>query len=227
MDVFCSTRLSCTQKLKTTQAAEIVQRSLIPLILLLLLLPGTVIGQNADEPLAPTTKGFYLEGMVSAGTMTFSDFAGVDAGGTFSGRLGYGITNSIGLFAGVQAGQFSTNSEFTNTVHSSADAYALGSFDLGAQYNFRAMREWVPYVEIAYTGIITGDDLSNTFSANGVTLGGGVKYHVSDTWALNGRVQLSPVNVYSLDYNGQELDNQKWGGLSTRFSVGLTWFPFR
>lgn len=222
---FSRTKLSAGED--TSRIFERAVRIGSALILLLLLLPGLTFAQPDDARAESTTEGFYVQGMLSGGTMSFSDFDDVDAGATFSGRLGYGFTRSIGVFAGFEFGEFANNSGFTEEVHAFNSGYVLGSFDLGAQYNFRAGEQWVPYAELAYTRLITGDELSNTFSANGVTLGGGLKYHLTDTWALNGRVQVSPINVFSLDYNGQELDNQEWGGVSTRVSVGLTWFPFR
>jgi len=72
------------------------------------------------------------------------------------------------------------------------------------------------------THIFAANGSSNPFSTNGLTLGAGMTYHFTETWALNGRVQAAPVNVYSLDFKGQGLDNQEWSGLSTRLSVGLT-----
>ena len=227
MSTFRSGTFTRTNGYKRPRVGKLLARAAVPLVVLFFLLPATTLAQVTEDQPASTTKGVYFEGLVSGGTMSFGDFDGVDAGATFSGRLGYGITNSIGLFAGFQAGRFASNSDFTGTVHSPDDAYVLGSFDLGAQYNVRSGREWVPYAELSYTRLITGDGFSNTFSANGLTLGAGMRYYVTETWALNGRVQASPVNVYSLDYNGQELDNQEWSGLSTRLSVGLTWFPFR
>lgn len=198
---------------------------LVVLLSLACLTPPSAYAQSDDARPQSYTKGLYVQGMLSGGALAFDDFDGTDPGFTFSGRLGYGITNTFGLFAEFDAGVFNAESEFTEVVH--APEYVVGAFNVGGQFNFRSGKQWVPYGELALTGLITGDELSNTFSAGGLTVGGGVKYYLTDSWALDGRLHLSPIEISSLDYAGQELEGLDVNAVSTRFSVGLTWFVTR
>lgn len=198
---------------------------LVVLVSLVGLTPPSAYAQSDDTRPQSYTKGLYVQGMLSGGTLAFDDFDGTDPGFSFSGRLGYGITNTFGLFAEFDAGAFNAESEFTEVVHT--PEYVVGAFNVGGQVNFRSGKKWVPYGELALTGLVTGDELSNTFSAAGLTVGGGVKYYLTDSWALDGRLHLSPVEISSLDYDGQDLEGVDVNAISTRLSIGVTWFVTR
>lgn len=187
--------------------------------------PDVATAQTNDARPESYTRGLYVDGMLAGSTVSYDGSDGVDPGAVFSGRVGYGFTDLFGIFAEVGAGAYASEQDLTEVVH--PDNYVAGFFDLGVQFNFRSGKVWVPYAEIALNGFATGDEFENNLSGGGLTLGGGLKYYLTDAWAFNGRLMLTGHTIETVDVDGRRFQDVEEDAASTRFAFGLTWYVLR
>jgi hypothetical protein len=174
-----------------------------------------------------TSEGFFLNLHFNASSWTLDEFE-VDAEGGGGGglELGYGITPLIALFAEVDGAVI--NAEEGGT-------YTLSHADLGVQFNFgnsnSALR---PFAEAAFAARVAefdfsggefGDEATVQVSGPGLTLGGGLKYHFSTSFALDLglKVTLGDINEVKIGTLSQELEGMS--ATSARLNLGFTWFP--
>lgn len=205
-------------------------RSVTGALLLMLCLvgglaPSAARAQSNDTRPDSYTRGLYIDGMLGGSSISYDASDGVDPGVLASGRIGYGFTDLFGIFLEFGGGAYAADQDLTRAIH--PQDYVAGFFDLGAQFNFRSGKEWVPYAEISLNGIATADEFENSLSGGGLTLGGGVKYYITDAWALNGRIQVTGHSIESADLEGVRFENVDEDATSTRFAFGLTWYVLR
>jgi hypothetical protein len=189
------------------------------------LTPTSAAAQYDDPRPESYTNGLYVNGMTGLSTISYDGSDGVDPGLLFSGRIGYGFTDLFGLFIEFGLGGYGSTQDVSETIH--PEDYGAGFFDLGAQFNFRSGKVWVPYAEVALNGFATADDSENGLSGGGFTIGGGLKYYVTDAWALNGRVQLGGHALDTVEIGGEQTNDVDLEASTTRFSFGLTWYVLR
>ncbi len=188
-----------------------------------LVLAGPARGQES------TTLGFTLGGHLSGASLTVEDGERNDAGGAGI-RLGYGINRTITLFLQLDGAEFEVDPE-----DGLGGDWTMGHADLGARFHFaNSLRSWVPYLEASLTGrvvSVTDAEVEDeeapdvTFSGGAFTIGGGLMYYFAESLALDVELALSSgefteVEIGTVSVNSLDLD-----AASTRFSVGLAWWP--
>lgn len=176
-----------------------------------------------------TTRGFNVGAHISGQSLTPQDGDRSNTGG-LGIILGYGFNRNFELFLQFDGGQFDV-----------ANAAVEGDWtmvhgDLGVRYHFaNSLRTWVPYVQAAFTGrdvsVTNGrvhqDTQSEdiTLSGTAITLGGGILFYFNETLAADLQLALSggrftDIKVGTVTSNNADLDAQ-----STRFNVGVSWWP--
>ena len=193
------------------------------LVALLFLTTGDAYAQRSN------TRGIFLNAHLNATTIGYDDDDfNTQSGGGLGIQFGYGVSNLVTLFIGVDG-----------SVMSSEDvdgSYALAHVDLGSQFNFGKPRSAVrPYGVIALTFRQATFDLEGgnqnveiDFSGGGLTLGGGLKYFFSRAVALDVGLNLTFGEFTDVQVGGVTVqDALDLNATSGRFMVGLSWFPSR
>jgi hypothetical protein len=133
----------------------------------------------------------------------------------------------VTLYLGLDVAGLTTENAVTQDTF--GDDYGLGTFELGAQFNFRRDKKLVPYFDAALIGVgsaIDEGDSEILLTGGGFGLGGGVKYFVSPEFALDGGLYLS-TGAYTereVDGDTQDIDASFGNG---RLIFGISWYPFR
>jgi opacity protein-like surface antigen len=177
----------------------------------------------AQTPAASSTKGFFIGAHLNGSSIEVDEeeFEDDANGGGLGFQLGYGLTPQFALFVDGTAAQLE-------------DEVMLGHIDLGVRYAFTSpTRRWVPSVEAAFTGRVLSQDDADIegetadleVSGGGFTFGIGLQYYTSPSLAFGAGFkwtggEFSSVKVDNVTIEGFEID-----ATSTRFNVGVTWFP--
>lgn len=205
-----------------------------------------------DRHAASNTTGIFLQGhLVGAGleveTPGFGDLDG--DGGGFGLKLGYGVTPLLTLYGGFDVAVMddfnpfalgvtrrpSFGDDFFQTVND--DEVGYFALDLGMQFNFGGGRnKLVPYADIAltYSGLAYeldggfAGDIDYTISGGGISLGGGLRYFIAPTVALDVSLKGTGAEFEDFTIEGDEVDLPfEFDAGSARFGFGLTWYPTR
>ena len=197
---------------------------------------GLLSGQLAFSQVS-NTEGLFLNiGATSAGLSSDLNLGvnGVqvfdrDGGGGISLKAGYGFSPLFTLYAGYSISGMERNG--TDIPFWRDDnQYALSLLELGGRFTFRdASKKFRPYADVALTSTAAVFDNEPETSAKGgaITLGGGGQYFLSNVFALDASLLLSPgsfSNIVFVDYSADVGDDG--GFFATRFSLGLTVYPF-
>lgn len=179
------------------------------------------------------TRGLLLEGTVNATGLYLEDEeAGL--GGGLGARLGYGLTDNLTLFVGVNGAVLEERGENFEEL-SGADELGYGSADLGLEVNFGAPRSaLVPYVQLALSGaaltLDEGGDDDLIITGGGVSGALGFKYYAVPTLALNvgvgGTVGQFTEFRYGSDGDSDDL-REDLDFTTIRAQVGLSFYPLR
>ena len=177
----------------------------------------------AQTPAASSTKGFFLGAHLNGSSITVDEqgFEEDANGGGLGIQLGYGFTPQFALFIDGTAAQLE-------------DEVMLGHFDLGVRYSFTSpTRRWVPSLEAAFSSrALTKDDadldgevVDLEVLGSGFTIGFGIQYFTAPSWAIGAGLkftggEFSDIKVDNVTIEGFEIDAS-----STRFNVGVTWYP--
>ena len=159
-----------------------------------------------------------------------SDHDGSGSGGAF--RIGYGFNDRVSIFLGIEG---------TNSVDGGGDfdgladgqEYDFGFIDLGARYHFRSSHRWVPFAEgslsvmgLSYDGDDTVDNKEVTYAGLGVSIGGGVMYHILPGLAVETIAIFTPAKLTAKEIGNDDLSADiKAAGM--RVGLGLTWNLFQ
>lgn len=204
------------------------------LIAVLLLLGGSSTAQaqqndaeTMDAEAVSYTEKWYFHAHLGAHSQNVANRDDVDGGGGFGLRVGYGVSPLTTLYLGLDFAGMSTENAVTRGTF--GDDYGLGTFELGAQFNFRRDKKLVPYFDAALIGVGSVVDEGGrevSLTGGGFGLGGGVKYFVSPEFALDGGLYLSAGGYTEQEVNGetQDIDASFSNG---RLIVGVSWYPFR
>ena len=102
--------------------------------------------------------------------------------------------------------------------------YALSLFELGGRFSFRDVnKKFRPYADVALTSTAAVFDNEPETSAKGgaISLGGGAQYFLSNVFALDASLMLSPGNFSDIVFANYSADVGDDGGFfATRFSLG-------
>ena len=196
---------------------------------LLIALLASFVGASAATAQESTTRGFNAGLHVSAASLKVENGDRSNAGG--GGLiLGYGFNRTFQLFLQLDGAEFDV-----------ADADVNGTWtmfhgDLGMRFHFaNSLRTWVPYLRAALGGrsVTVGDAQVNqqaqasdvTFSGGALTLGGGIMFYFNQTLAADLQLawtggRFTDLKAGNVTLSGLEIDAQ-----SSRFNVGISWWP--
>ena len=176
-----------------------------------------------------TTRGFTIGLHASGASLAVEDQERNNAGGG-GVHVGLGVNRRITIFAQFDRAEFDEPS--TGDIEG---VWAMGHFDVGVRFNFaNSLRRWVPFLEAAlgYRAVTVSDPVVDNIAVNevsisgaGITVGGGVDFYFSESWALDVQLlwtggEFTTVRVDNVSVSGLDIDAQ-----STRFNVGVSWWP--
>lgn len=203
-------------------AARMLAR--LALVLILTAVPLSAYAQTA----ASSTDGLFLHVRAGGHGVAFED-AGEDTGATLGLRAGYGVSDRLTLYLGLEGGGLDGSSRLPglDTDETSGLVYA----ELGGRFHFRPGHRLVPFADAAVTVIGAGSearayDGDVGYGGAGFSLGGGALYFLSPTVALEGGASFTPGSLLERDLGGADEDIGV-GVAGIRMHVGLTLYPFR
>lgn len=190
--------------------------------------PATAQGGDPAAGLDPSnTRGFFLNVRSGGYGVGFED--GRDGtGGGFGLRMGYGLSERLTLFAGVEGGTISSGDGFPGLPE--GDDYGLLYLDLGARLHVRRDARLVPFVEgsVNVIGLWFDDqrDEQALYGGPSASLGGGLLWFLTPTVAVEGGALLNAGSLMESEVGGvsQEADI---GLTGVRIQVGLSLYPNR
>ena len=202
-------------------------------LLLLLAAPGATHAQTATQsttvaPRASSTDGLFLHVRAGGHGIAFEN-AGDDTGATLGLRAGYGFSDRVTLYVGLEGADLDGGSRLPGleTEETSGLVYA----ELGGRFHFRPGHRLVPYADAAIAVIGAGSEARAYggdvgYGGAGFSVGGGALYFLSPTLALEGGASFTPGRLMESDLGGVN-ENIGVGVAGVRMHVGLTFYPFR
>ncbi len=178
-----------------------------------------------------TTRGLNLGVHLLAASLSVED-GDADGGGGLGFRVGYGLNRIVTLY--FEADGVSVDSEVSEPFQGT---WTLGHADLGARFHFaNTLRSWVPYLDVAIGGrgasvkdvtvAATGARLGDiSFSGGSFSFGGGIYAYFSQSFALDVGLKFSGGEFNEVKLGTVSLNNQDIDANSTRFKVGVVWWP--
>ena len=152
-----------------------------------------------------------------------------DQGVGLSLKAGYGFSPLFTLYLGYSISGMERNGTdipFWNDDNN----YALGVLELGSRFTFRdGDKKFRPYasVTLASVAAVFDDEPETSAKGGAISLGGGAQYFLSDVFALDAGLTLSPGNFSEIVFIDNDVDVDDDGGFfAARFSLGLTVYPF-
>ena len=204
----------------------ILTSSLAMRFILMLALLLCVPVASAQAP----TEGFFVGPRVLSAGVATDGSDNADGGGGLGLRIGYGVTKTVTVFAALEGASIEPGDD---GVFQNREPYALGSFDLGAQFNLLPSSPVNPFLRVALNGtsarynvegLSTEDDPE--VRGGGLTLGGGTDIRLSRTLALElaldvagGTIQELEVGNITIAGNGEDTY------ATARLGLGLVWRP--
>jgi hypothetical protein len=176
-----------------------------------------------------TTRGLNLAFHFQGASLKLedSDAAGGGGGGI---RVGYGINRIVTLYAEADG----VTVEAGNPSIFAGD-WTLGHAELGARFHFaNSLRSWVPFLEVAAgaraASVKDVEAFNQTWgdaeiSGGVLTLGGGIYAYFSETLALEVDLKFSTGEFTQIDLGPLSVENLDVKAQSTRFKVGVIWWP--
>lgn len=205
--------------------------SLLPLALLPLaaLAFFLVVDQAAAQE--STTRGFTFGLHVTGASLEVeganNDRESAGGGGI---RVGYGLNRNFTLFVRADGAKFDDL-----TTDNVEGQWTMGHFDIGARYNFaNSLRRWIPFVEAAlgYRAVSVDNPVVDNIPRNelsitgaGLTLGGGVDYYFSETWALDLQLLWTGGEFTTLRIDNVSTSGLAFDATSSRVTLGVAWWP--
>ena len=201
-------------------------RTTIAATLAALLLSAAPI--DAQTPAASSTKGFFIGAHLNGSSVTIDEpeFEDEADGSGLGIQLGYGFTPQFALFIDGTAAQLE-------------DEIGFAHFDLGVRYSFTSpTRRWVPSLEAAFTSRALRKDDAEFEDENGeifiadvellgsgFTLGFGLQYFATPSWAIGAGLKFTGGEFDDIKIDDVTIDGFELDASSTRFNIGVTWFP--
>ncbi len=195
-----------------------------------LCIPSAAAAQSTDftAGLDPSnTRGFFLHVRGGGYGVGFED----DRDGTGSGmglRMGYGISERVTLFAGMDGGEIGNGDGFVGLPQE--DGYGLLYLDAGARFHFRTDRRLVPFVEAGANVVgVWFDNEQNEeaqYGGLGASIGGGLLYFITPQVGLEGSALFNAGGLMSSEIGGVDRD-EDIALAGVRLQVGLSVYPNR
>jgi hypothetical protein len=187
---------------------------------------GPAGGQAARSNTAKFFAGLEIGGS-SIDTDEFE--GGSESGSGATIRIGYGFTTRFALYLEGSAA----------TMGGDDGDWTLGHGELGMRWHFASpSRALIPFVDAGYTyrsiapdDATLVDDEGNTvegdfeLSGGGLSLGGGLLYFFNPRWSLSTSVKWSTGAFDTVRYNNVTVSGFEFDATTTRFSIGVSWFP--
>ena len=193
-------------------------------------LPSVAAAQSTDfaadfDP--SNTRGFFLHVRGGGYGVGFED----DRDGTGSGiglRMGWGISERVTLFAGMEGGEIGNGDGFPGLP--AGDGYGLLYLDAGARFHFRTDARLVPFLEAGANvlGVWFDNEQNEEAQYGGLSasLGGGILYFVSPQVGLEGSALFNAGGLMTSEIGGVERD-EDIALAGVRLQVGLSVYPNR
>jgi hypothetical protein len=193
---------------------------------LLALAAGTAATPAAAQ--RSTTRGFSVGAHLQAASLTVEDDDPAGGGG-FGVRAGYGFNRRFTAYVEADGIQFDVeNPEL-------GGEWTMGHVDLGVRFNFaNSLRRWVPFLDGAIGGRAVsveeatsdGEDVGTvTFSGGALSLGGGVSFFASETFAIETLVKFTGGKFEQVDVGNVSVRDLDIDASSFRFKIGVSWWP--
>ena len=185
-----------------------------------------VAGPAGAQAKSNTAK-FFAGLELGGSTLDSDDFGGSESGGGATLRLGYGFNPKFALYLEGSAA----------TMSSDDGDWTLGHGELGMRWHFAsASRSLIPFLDAGYTyRSVTPDqivdDEGNTLdgdfeiSGGGLSFGGGLLYFFNPRWSLSTSLKWTMGEFDTVRYNNVSMSGLEIDATSTRFSIGISWFP--
>ncbi|MGH7447520.1 MAG: hypothetical protein ACRELT_08160, partial [Longimicrobiales bacterium] len=113
--------------------------------------------------------------------------------------------------------------------------WSMAHLDLGVRYNFaNSLRRWVPFLDAAIgaravrleDATVEGDSVGElNFSGGALSVGGGVSFFVSETFAIETLVKFTGGKFEQVDVGNVSFNDLDIEASSLRFKIGLAWWP--
>ena len=180
------------------------------------------------------SSGVMLSAYVNTTSLAVEDSDTSESGMGFGVRLGWGVTKKITLFVGLDTASIETEDPTINNGQ-----YGLMEVDLGAIYNFRTGKSFLPYVEAGLsnrrlTSLVTIPDGSGGFTEGRVSThgmaflyGGGFNYFVARPVALNVGFTIAVGHFGDYHVDDTRVHNSDFTAASARMRLGMTWYPMK
>lgn len=190
---------------------------------LLLLLPAALTAQQS------TTRGLSLGLQVQGISLVVED--GDPAGGGGLGlRVGYGFNRIVTAFLQLDGSQIELEEG-----SSLEGEWGLAHGEIGARFHFaNTLRRWVPWLEVAAgTRAVQVDNAEVegsvvervSFNGGALTLGGGLSAYLTETLALDVSLKWTGGEFTEVDLGEVAVRQLDIEATSSRFGVGLVWWP--
>lgn len=180
------------------------------------------------------STGFILNIRLGGTNYSPKDADGSTGGGGGIG-LGWAFTPNFAVLLAGDGGAFKVSD-----ISDNGDAdMTLAHGDLLARYSFHSPTSiYVPYLEGGYTRRafstndeveIDGDNGKFEYSGNAFTVGGGINFFFNQALALDLGARVSLGKFDTIKFRGTSVtdDALEQDATTTRFSVGLTWYPMK
>lgn len=179
-----------------------------------------------------TTRGLLVGAHLGAATFNPENDDRSNAGGAGI-RVGYGVNRSLTLFIQADAAAFDVETQDDDLTGTWSMAHA----DLGLRYHFaNSLRRWVPYLQgslsaraVNLTDIPEGSAFAGeevSFTGGAVTLGGGVMFYTSQSFAVDLGLLFSGGKFTDVTVgNTTQTDLVDLDAQTTRINLGVSWWP--
>jgi hypothetical protein len=199
------------------------------------ILSGSALLGFSLLPVAPlaaqksTTRGLNLGFHLQGASLKVED-ADPAGGGGAGFRVGYGFNRIFTLYLEADG----VTVEAGDPAVFSGD-WTLGHAEIGARFHFaNSLRSWVPYLEAAVgsraarvkdvkSGNQAWEDVNVTGGA--FSVGGGIYAYITETLALEVGLKFSSGQFTKVDLGPLSIDDLDIDAQSTRFDVGIVWWP--
>jgi len=188
-----------------------------------------IVPRVAEAQLS-TSRGWSFGAQVQGTSLTIED-DDPRSGGGLALRAGYGFNRRLTLFLAVDGGQVDIpeNGELLGE-------WELTHGEIGARFHFaNSLRRWVPYLEASVgarsfrvnDARVEGGPTVDRISFNGgvLSVGGGLSVFLSRSVALDATLRFSGGSFNEVASEELAIRNLDFSASSTRFGVGIVWWP--
>ena len=191
------------------------------LVAIALMMPAASAAQAPAPVERSNTRGLDIGLHLGGATLEFENTGITENGGGVGLRLGWGFTESFGLYS-----QF----DFANMQSTDGqDNYVLGQLDVGSRIGFRGRSARIrPYVDVAVSGRAAQMDFQGapmTMSGAAFTMGAGIQWFFSRSKAVDIGFKGTSGTFTRMDYRGDVIELDDTRAASSRVNLGFSFHP--